>query len=325
MTNTVKTAPNSPQKQPRFRSRYISEIQSIMYTCGDVKQPNHDTAQLIEVLLHDTLQRCLRTMALQAIRRQSKTIGGDDLMFMMRRDGPKVARLREYLQWREVRKMSNSNSSQGTPSVGAEEPLLVDDVVGVGVGVDGNSIGTHSTSTSTPNTTTRRLKPRLPWSLSAVIIDHDLYSQSYSHDLDDPTIDFIDNTLADDSRHRLADALTRSMSRAEYLEWTECRQASFTYKKSKKFREWLSPTTVTDYRVNDELLEMFGLLAFMFVEVFTCAGLAQEVHREEESRVGPFAVSVFCGPQAKKALSCEQVKAAYLVLMDRDETLRVLL
>ena len=31
------------------------------------------------------------------------------------------------------------------------------------------------------------------------------------------------------------------MTKEEYIEFSECRQASFTYKKSKKFREWLGP------------------------------------------------------------------------------------
>lgn len=317
---TTNKPPSSPQRQPRFRSRYIAEIQSIMYTCGDVKQPSHDTAQLIELLVHDLLQRLLRALALAAVKKNSKTFGAEDLLFLIRHDPLKQSRLREYLQWREVRKMSNSSGPPNTaaaasttsiiPTAGTDDALLEDVVV-----ADGTATATTSTTTHH-----RKLKARLPWGLST-LLDQDQLAQGW-RDGDDAVLDFIDNHVHDDTRHRLADALTRSMTRAEYLEWTDCRQASFTYKKSKKFREWLSPTAVTDYRVNDEVLEMFGLMAFMFVELLTTAALGVDPVVEDagggHGKEGMFAVPLFAKPSAKMALSVDQVKTAMLEISMTD-------
>lgn len=195
-----------------------------------------------------------------------------------------------------------------------DDPLLEEVAV-----VDGTA-----TTTTTANPTARRLKPRLPWSLSAAAIDSDLLAQGWQ-DGDDALLDQIDDTVHDDTRYRLADALTRSMTRAEYLEWTECRQASFTYKKTKKFREWLSPTAVTDYRVNDELLEMFGLLAFIFVELLTSAALSVDGDDCKPADTNLFAVSLFAKPSAKTALSVEQVKAAFTDVLRDDKTVKIII
>lgn len=40
------------------------------------------------------------------------------------------------------------------------------------------------------------------------------------------------------NRLRVADEITRTMSKDAYMYYSDCRQASFTYKKAKRFREW---------------------------------------------------------------------------------------
>lgn len=50
-------------------------------------------------------------------------------------------------------------------------------------------------------------------------------------------------------RLREADEVTRKMTREEYLEFAECRQASFTYKKIKKFRDWLNLSSMARLQV----------------------------------------------------------------------------
>lgn len=37
---------------------------------------------------------------------------------------------------------------------------------------------------------------------------------------------------------KMADDRTKNMTREEYVHWSECRQASFTFRKGKRFREW---------------------------------------------------------------------------------------
>ena len=44
----------------------------------------------------------------------------------------------------------------------------------------------------------------------------------------------------EEQKYRLkkADDVTQEMSREEYIYYAECRQASFTFKKLKRFRDW---------------------------------------------------------------------------------------
>ena len=70
-----------------------------------------------------------------------------------------------------------------------------------------------------------------------------------------------------------ADEVTKSMSREEYMEFAECRQASFTYKKPKKFRDWLNLGAHIDMRPNDEILEILGFIAWEMVSRLTKTAL----------------------------------------------------
>ena len=47
------------------------------------------------------------------------------------------------------------------------------------------------------------------------------------------------------NRLRVADQLTQGMTKEEYMHYSDCRQASFTYKKLKRFREWCEMGKVT--------------------------------------------------------------------------------
>ena len=57
---------------------------------------------------------------------------------------------------------------------------------------------------------------------------------------DDDDADEEDQEAYEDqiNRLRIVDQVTRSMTQDEYIYYSDCRQASFTYKKIKRFREW---------------------------------------------------------------------------------------
>jgi transcription initiation protein SPT3 len=57
---------------------------------------------------------------------------------------------------------------------------------------------------------------------------------------DDDDADEEDQEAYEDqiNRLRIVDQVTRSMTQEEYIYYSDCRQASFTYKKIKRFREW---------------------------------------------------------------------------------------
>jgi len=63
------------------------------------------------------------------------------------------------------------------------------------------------------------------------------------------------------------------MTREEYMEFAECRQASFTYKKPKKFRDWLNLANLIDMKPNDEILEILGFVCWEMVNRLTKTAL----------------------------------------------------
>ena len=59
------------------------------------------------------------------------------------------------------------------------------------------------------------------------------------------------------------------MTKDEYLHYSECRQASFTYKKAKRFREWAGFGVVTDSKPNDDIVDILGFLLYDNVQTLT--------------------------------------------------------
>jgi len=59
------------------------------------------------------------------------------------------------------------------------------------------------------------------------------------------------------------------MTRLEYVHWSECRQASFTFRKGKRFREWAGFSQITEAKPNDDIVDILGFLTFEIVQVLT--------------------------------------------------------
>ncbi|OAG31988.1 transcription initiation protein SPT3 [Nematocida displodere] len=77
----------------------------------------------------------------------------------------------------------------------------------------------------------------------------------------------------DELKERLLtiDRMTERMTKEEYLDFTECRQASFTFRKMKKFKEFLN----TDYKIKDDIVDILGFVACEIV--FDIVSLAGEI------------------------------------------------
>src|SRR5215510_6622757 len=88
------------------------------------------------------------------------------------------------------------------------------------------------------------------------------------------------------------------MTREEYQHYSDCRQASFTYRKgkefffvgayqlkplptAKRFREFLNLPPQLDLKANDDTIDIVGFLAFEMVRSLTLAGLAVKKSLEE--------------------------------------------
>ena len=59
------------------------------------------------------------------------------------------------------------------------------------------------------------------------------------------------------------------MTREEYVHYSECRQASFTYRKAKRFREWANMSAYIDMKPNDDIIDILGFLTFEMVSTLT--------------------------------------------------------
>ncbi|RMZ82612.1 hypothetical protein DV738_g1690, partial [Chaetothyriales sp. CBS 135597] len=66
-----------------------------------------------------------------------------------------------------------------------------------------------------------------------------------------------------------AEQRTKNMTKDEYVYWSDCRQASFTFRKSKRFREWAGFGTVIDSKPNDDVVDILGFLTYEIVQTLT--------------------------------------------------------
>lgn len=130
-----------------------------------------------------------------------------------------------------------------------------------------NRVGNDDDEVADDGERVKKQKIRMKW----VLTDQFLSDDSDSDD---------DVTL-ETERLRQADEITRQMTHEEYLDYAECRQASFTYKKPARFKEWLNVEGVTGMKPNADLLDVVGFLCFEMVRSLTTVSL--EVKNEMEA------------------------------------------
>ena len=74
------------------------------------------------------------------------------------------------------------------------------------------------------------------------------------------------------------------MSKEEYVNYSECRQASFTYRKAKRFREWAGFGIWTDSKPNDDVVDVLGFLTFEIVQTLTEEALRVKAQLDEHAK-----------------------------------------
>lgn len=234
--------------------KYRTEIQQMMFVSGETAEPSAETTTLIEQIVQQQVQEMLRECTNLATRRGSRSISTDDLMMLIRHDRAKISRLRTFLQWKDVRKTAK-DSDEKNP--GAEE-LAADD------------IGVDITATA-PNPATKTAKPGgggkkavdLVWDVQSFFTE---FPPSREDEEDEEETEMNYATI---QRLRNADERTKNMTREEYVHWSDCRQASFTFRKGKRFREWAGFGTITDSKPNDDIIDILGFLTFEIVQTLT--------------------------------------------------------
>ncbi|KAG1496041.1 hypothetical protein G6F47_006331 [Rhizopus delemar] len=227
----------------KFMYCFQGEIQQMMFVFGEVSDPLQETTLLVEDIVRSQMIEIIIQAAAQASRRNSRHLSGEDLIFLMRHDRAKVNRLRSFLSWKDVRK--NAKDASGDQ---------IDDVVG-----ETNTGKLH------------RSIIKLPWEL--VNQFSDVIAKSISGEEDSEGEDETEAYKESIQQLKDADEVTRVMTKEEYVHYSECRQASFTYRKSKKFRDWVNMSSIVDIKPNDDIIDCLGFLAYEIVSKITLTAI----------------------------------------------------
>lgn len=109
----------------------------------------------------------------------------------------------------------------------------------------------------------KKAKVGLPWEVPS------FYSQEVPEREDEEDEDEEEMNYATLQRLKKADERTKVMTKEEYVTWSEYRQASFTFRKGKRFKEWAGFGVVTDSKPNDDIVDILGFLTFEIVQTLT--------------------------------------------------------
>ncbi|KEI37571.1 uncharacterized protein L969DRAFT_89521 [Mixia osmundae IAM 14324] len=240
------------------RSHYAAEIASMLFVFSEVKDPDEETVKMIEDVVRAQIVELIIQARALATKRGSRTISSEDLIFLTRHDRSKVNRLRTYLSWKEVRKRAKD-----TDAVDAGEVDVMDEQI-----------------TTDKSAKAHKMRIKLPWEITTVFSDM-LPDDSDAEEDEDDRIAYEDSK----KRLRLADEHTRNMTREEYAHYAECRQASFVYRKGKRFREFIGYNTYVEGNPNDEVIDILGFLSYELVRA-VCEQASQVHERSAALRIG---------------------------------------
>jgi transcription initiation protein SPT3 len=193
-------------------------------------------------------------------------------MFLYRHDKGKLSRLLHFLQWKDVRKNLNESEDRagGDAGLAAEEEALAAGPVG-GSGAAG---GDPKKGATTGTGAAKKARVTLPWDVSS------FFSEQVPPRDDEDDEEEREMNAATLERLKYADERTKYMSKEAYMHWSECRQASFTYRKGKRFREWVNMDAIVGTKPHDDVLDILGFLTFEMVQTLTEEAL--KVKTEED-------------------------------------------
>ncbi|PLW22426.1 hypothetical protein PCANC_05242 [Puccinia coronata f. sp. avenae] len=232
------------------QSKYSTEISQMLFVFGEVKNPDEQTVRYIEDVVRCQVAELVVQARGIAQKRGLRIPTTEDLIFLIRHDRAKVNRLRTYLGWKDVRKKARED------------------------GVDEKDIESFEPDPNGPSSRlkSQKLKLKIPWELSSIY--NDVLVGNEDNDDDEEDQDDKEAYEASEKRLREADEITRHMTREEYQHYSDCRQASFTYRKAKRFREFVGLSNYIEGNPKDEVVDVLGFLSYEMVRVLCEKGLA---------------------------------------------------
>ncbi|KAK0190483.1 transcription initiation factor IID, 18kD subunit-domain-containing protein [Armillaria mellea] len=250
-----------------------------MFVFGEVQEPNVDTVNLVEDIIRGQLIELIVQARALAVRRGARYLTTEDLIFLIRHDRGKVNRIRTYLSWKDVRRHAKDSGGDVV-----EVETLED-------GADGTSFSASDTGDLLQKH--RRSLLNCPWEITTIyseVLKQNGHQSDDEEDEDDIEAHEASMQLLKASRE--ADDATRQMTREEYQHYSDCRQASFTRRKVKRFREFLNLPPHLDLKANDDTVDIVGFLAFEMVRSLTLAGLSVKKSLEEASLLDEYSSPV---------------------------------
>ncbi|OAA61492.1 Transcription initiation factor IID, 18kDa subunit [Cordyceps fumosorosea ARSEF 2679] len=250
---SVATYPDSTPSSESFRRILLDTFGQMMYVSGETGEPSVETTSIIEDIVRQQVIELLRNCTELASRRGSKSISTNDLIFQIRHDQAKVSRLRTFLSWKDVRKNIKDSDDKGADA----------DLAAAGGADDPSATLTAGGPVDEAAKKNKKAKVGLPWE-PASFFNVEVPERDDEEDEEEEEMNYI--TL---QRLRKADERTKVMTREEYVTWSEYRQASFTWRKGKRFREWAGFGIVTDSKPSDDIVDILGFLTFEMVQTLT--------------------------------------------------------
>ncbi|KAK6220445.1 spt3 [Colletotrichum tabaci] len=300
-----------------WNDRFTNVLCKMMYVSGETAEPSVETTSMIEDIVRQQVIELLRNCTELAARRGARAITINDLIFQIRHDQAKVSRLRTFLSWKDVRKnVKDSDDKGGEADLGAGE----DPVGGV---VPGGPVDDATKKN-------KKAKVGLPWEPLS-FYSQEVPERDDEEDEEEEEMNFI--TL---QRLRKADERTKAMTKEEYVTWSEYRQASFTYRKGKRFREWAGFGIVTDSKPSDDIVDILGFLTFEMVQTLTEHALkvkeqedlfkAQSGGENAGSKKRKVATGLFDPPsEGRSPIEPRHVQEAFRRLQQRPKKTRAML
>ena len=221
----------------------------MMFVSGEPGDASVETTTLIEKIVQDQVKEMLSRATELAKRGGQRSIGVEHMIFLIRHDTEKVSRLKMFLSWKDVRRNARDSDDKG-----GEADIPDDPGAGAGGGV---AAGPDAVKKN------RRAKITLPWDVAS------FYAEQVPERDDEEDDEELENNEAHQRALALADRKTAGMTKLEYVHYSECRQASFTFRKGKRFKEWAGFGEVTDSKPNDDIIDILGFLTFEMVQTLT--------------------------------------------------------
>lgn len=314
----------------------------MMFVSGATNDPPLQTVMVVEDIVRAQVVELINRGTSLARRRGARSIAVDDIMFLIRHDSAKVNRLSTYLAWKDVRKNARDQDS-GAPG-GADGPDIMDDPAAALGGQDkrvqktkrvglfwkpqnafaipmsavnmskGTKRARGEAGHAPEEVTEEETDPVTGDDVLEGVVDNGADADALGEG--DTDEEDSEATQIMNERLRSADLRTQNMTREEYVHWSECRQASFTFRKAKRFKEWAGLSQITDSRLQDDIMDVMGFLTFEIVANLTGAAIKLKARweskhkRDEPDR--PQTGHLFKQPNRQETvLLPEHIRAAY--------------